>query len=123
MTKRVRLVAWRDDEGRLRASELARLGHPVEYVASEGRVLLTALKEDPPGAVIIDLSRSPAHGRDLAVALRIHKATRHVPLVFAGGAPEKVARVREVLPDAYFADWSDIATALDRALSVRFKIR
>jgi len=117
MTKKIRLVAWRDDEGKLRASELAESGQPVEYVASEGGALLKELKEDPPEALIIDLSRSPAHGRDLAVALRIHKGTRHVPLVFAGGLPEKVARVREVLPDAEFADWSEIATALNRVLS------
>ena len=118
MRKRTRLIAWREEEGRVRASELARLGHPVEFAASEGGTLLAALKQDPPGVVIIDLSSSPAHGRDLAVALRIHKATRYVPLVFAGGAPEMVARVREVLPDALYSDWGSIATALDRAHSV-----
>jgi hypothetical protein len=89
----------------------------VEYRASEGGALLRELKEDPPRALIIDLTRSPAHGRDLAVALRIHKATRHVPLVFAGGVPEKVDRVRQILPDAEFADWGDLASALDRVLS------
>jgi hypothetical protein len=115
--KKIRLVGWREEENKERAGELRASGYPVECAVSEGGALFKEIKEDPPEALIIDLSRSPAHGRDLAVALRIHKGTRHVPLVFAGGTPEKVARVREVLPDAEFADWREITSALDRVLS------
>jgi hypothetical protein len=35
-----------------------------------------------------------------------------VPLVFVGGAPDKVARVRETLPDAAFPTWVRIAETL-----------
>jgi len=40
-----------------------------------------------------------------------------VPLVFAGGEPEKVARIRELLPDAAYTEWSGIKSALKRAIS------
>ena len=40
-----------------------------------------------------------ARARDLGLTLRKWPATRHVPLVFAGGEAAKVARVRALLPD------------------------
>jgi hypothetical protein len=69
-----------------------------------------------PTAVLIDLDRLPSHGREVAVALRQSKSTRHLPIVFAGGAEEKVARIRQELPDAFFADWTKAAAVLAKAL-------
>jgi hypothetical protein len=115
--KRIRFVDLRRREGEKRAAELSALGYAVDFDAAQGGALLGALKEDPPEAVVIDLSRSPAHGRDVAVALRIHGGTRKVPLVFLGGGKEKVDGVRQILPDAVFTEWSDISKALDRAFS------
>ena len=114
--KAVRLAAWNEAEGTARRGELERLGHEVVFEPSGAGELLRTLKEDPPRAVVIDLSRSPAQGRDLGVALRVHGSTRHLPMVFAGGSPEKVARVRKVLPDAEFASWEEVHSALERAL-------
>ena len=37
----------------------------------------------------IDLGRLPSHGRDIALYLRERKSTRHVPLIFAGGHPQR----------------------------------
>jgi hypothetical protein len=51
------------------------------------------------------------------MALRHMKPTRHVPLVFAGGAPDKVRRVRTLLPDATYTSWRAVAGALSRAIS------
>jgi CheY-like chemotaxis protein len=114
---RVRLVAWREEEGQERADSLRDQGYAVEFEAAEGGALLKALKAKPPEAVVIDLSRSPALGRDLGVALRIHRATRQVPLVFLAGAPEKVEQVRRVLPDAHFAEPADMSEVLGQALA------
>ncbi len=50
------------------------------------------------------------------MALRSSPATRHIPLVFAGGDDEAVARLRALLPDAGFTPWSRLKTALPRAL-------
>lgn len=114
--KAVRLAAWNEAEGRARRRELERLGYEVVFEPSGAGELLRALRQDPPGAVVIDLSRSPAQGRDLGVALRVHGSTRHLPMVFVGGSPEKVAGVWKVLPDAEFASWDEVHSAVARAL-------
>jgi hypothetical protein len=111
------LAHWREEEGRERARFLEGLGIRVRYDPVDAGRLLASLKADPPAALIIDLSRSPAQGRDLAVALRIHKATRRMPLIFVGGAPEKVARVRDVLPDAVYTAWEEIDARLPEAVA------
>jgi hypothetical protein len=113
--KRVRLVHWNESEAGERASTLASLGYDVRWELSDPGTLLKQLKADPPEAVVIDLGRSPAMGRDVGVALRVAAPTRRVPLVFAGGAPEKVVRIQAVLPDAEYAAWNDIALALEAA--------
>ncbi|MCJ7627026.1 MAG: hypothetical protein MUO50_01440 [Longimicrobiales bacterium] len=112
----VRLAVWNEAEGNARREELCRLGHEVVFEAMGAGELFLLLKGNPPGALVIDLSRSPSHGRDLGVALRVHGPTRKLPLVFAGGSLEKVAGVRKLLPDAEFASWDDVPSALDRAL-------
>ena len=50
------------------------------------------MRENPPDAVIIDLSRIPSQGRDVGLGIRKYKDTRHVPLIFVEGDPEKVKR-------------------------------
>ena len=111
------MVAWREEEGRDWVEVLRAEGYAVEFEATDGAALLKALKADPPEAVVIDLSRSPAFGRDLGVALRIHGATRKVPLVFLAGAPEKVDGVHRVLPDAHYAEPAEILDVLEQALA------
>ena len=114
--KTVRLAAWNEAEGKSRVGELERSGRIVVFDALDAGKLLRTIKEDLPGAVVIDLSRSPAQGRDLGVALRVQASTRHVPLVFAGGSPEKVAGVQKVLPDAEFTAWDEVESAIERVL-------
>ncbi|NOT31020.1 MAG: hypothetical protein HOP15_11280 [Planctomycetes bacterium] len=113
---RIQLVHWKEAEGRERAQELRAAGLCVEYeVDAPGA--LRASKDDPPAAIVIDLTRLPSHGRELAWALRQSKKTRHVPLVFVGGEPAKVARIHEELPDASYTDWPAAARTIERALS------
>jgi hypothetical protein len=52
----------------------------------------------------------------IGIQLRRQPATRHTPQVFAGGEPEKVERVRALLPDALYSDWEGIATQLRTAI-------
>ena len=114
--KAVRLAAWNEAEGWAHCLELEKLGFEVVFEPMDAGKLLQVLKQDLPDALVIDLSRSPAQGRDLGVALRIRGSTRHLPLVFAGGAPEKVEGVRGILPDAEFASWEKVGSSLERAL-------
>ncbi len=40
-----------------------------------------------------------------------------IPIVFAGGEPEKVARIRELIPEAvYAADWGALPSAIRQAV-------
>lgn len=115
--KRVRLIHWKAEEAKQRADHLAATGYRADYELPSGPALLRTLREAPPLAVVIDLSRLPSQGRDLAVTLRQSKATRHVPLVFVGGDPQKVARIQDLLPDAVYTSWEQIGEALEQAIA------
>jgi hypothetical protein len=115
--QQVRLIHWNPGEARERAERLQALGFQVNYQMPSPPALLKELAGDPPAAVVIDLSRLPSHGRDMAVSLRERKTTRRIPLVFVGGEPEKVAAIRELLPDAAYTSWEQISTALAAAIA------
>jgi CheY-like chemotaxis protein len=113
---RVVLIHWNQAEAEERAERLRRTGHEVDIHADQDSTGLRAVRDNPPHALVIDLGRLPSHGRMTAIWLRQQKATRHVPIVFVAGAPEKVARVRESLPDAAFTEWSRIRGVLRQAI-------
>jgi CheY-like chemotaxis protein len=115
--RRIRLIHWKEAEAAERATELRALGYDVEHKAFDGPEALRRMRDNPPAAVVIDLTRVPSHGRDLGVALRSFKPTRSVPLVFVGGEEEKVKRIKGLLPDAVYATWDDVACALQLALA------
>jgi hypothetical protein len=77
---------------------------------------LKVIAERPPSVVVIDLSRLPSQGRDIAIILRKNGKTRNVPLVFVGGDRDKIAGIRKHLPDATYATWNTIRSSLKRAL-------
>ena len=117
----LRLIHWNGPEGRERKLRLASLGHHVEFDDVDGGGLTKVLRRSVPDAYVIDLSRLPSGGRTVAMWLRTNKSTRHIPIVFVDGDPEKVRRVRELLPDATYTTWSRLKTALPRALSTPAK--
>jgi hypothetical protein len=116
----VRLIHWHEGEAEERADRLRRLGYAVEYGIVNGAVL-KELRARPPQVFVIDLSRLPSQGREVAVALRLSKATRLVPLVFVDGTTEKVGRIRLLLPDAAYTTWDKIALALKKAIASPLK--
>ncbi len=115
--KRVRLIHWNVDEARERRDLLTAEGYRVEWEPTPGPDLFKKLTADPPAAVVIDLSRLPSGGRDLALEIRHRRSTRHVPIVFVEGVAAKVERLRALLPDAFYTTWSDIGLALRGAIA------
>jgi hypothetical protein len=113
--RRVRLIHWKAEEAIVKAELLREAGYVVDC-GTFNRDAMVSLREDPPAAVVIDLSRLPSQGRDVAVALRMHRSTRQIPLVLAGGDPGKVARIREHLPDATYTTWAKMADSLKAAI-------
>jgi CheY-like chemotaxis protein len=75
------------------------------------------IRASHPDAVVIDLTRMPSHGREVAQGVRSAKATRHIPLVFVGGEPDKIERTRQLLPDAVYTTWGRIKSALPKAIA------
>jgi CheY-like chemotaxis protein len=78
---------------------------------------MKSLRRQPPDAVVIDLSRMPSHGREVARSMRQGARLRAVPILFVDGEPEKVALIRDMLPDAGYCRWSQVGTALARLLA------
>ncbi len=114
--KQVCLIHWKEAEAEKRREQLKAAGYEVLY-EPVSPVLLRKLRNDPPVAVVIDLTRVPSQGRDVGIALRHYKATRDVPLVFAEGDAAKVAAIKQLLPDAAFTRWTRIGTALKKAIA------
>jgi hypothetical protein len=113
---RLRLIHWKAEEAEERADRLRSLGHEVD-AAMLTSARLRDLRDDPPDALIIDLSRLPSQGRDMGLSLRRFRETRYVPLVFVAGKPDKVAPIRELLPDAAYASWESIGPAITEAMA------
>ncbi|HEY47686.1 MAG TPA: hypothetical protein G4O14_13010 [Anaerolineae bacterium] len=112
----VRLIHWNAAEAEACVQLLADLGYEVVFEVFNANELRN-LRETPPNAFIIDLSRLPSQGRDLGISLRKYKTTRHVPLLFVGGETKKVGRIKEILPDAIYTSWDGIGGALKQAIS------
>jgi len=122
---RVLLVHWHAAECAERAERLRECGFFVDthWRQDAGTELTRSLSAEPPAAVVIDLERLPSHGRAIAAWLRERKALRSVPIVFVpgpeakAGAAEKLARLRAAFPDAVYAAWGKLATALPKAIA------
>ena len=113
----VRLVHWKAAEATERVEWLRAAGFDAVYRTLDTLDDMKALSADPGDAVVIDLGRLPSHGREFGVYLRSRKSSRGTPLLFVGGAPDKVQRVRDILPDAAFSTWSEVGQALRCAIA------
>ncbi len=116
---RVRLLHWKESEAKPYIETLRKAGYHVDYDEQFRPALIKACRESPPDAFLIDLSRMPSHGREIAIALRQSPRTRAVPIVFCGGDEEKVARIRSELPDAAYCALSKLRSTLRTALANR----
>jgi hypothetical protein len=112
---RVRLFHWKAQEAVPLIAELEAAGFSVDYEEQLSSSSFRRVKESQPHAFVVDLSSRPSHGREIAIALRGHKTTRHVPIIFVNGEPAKVEGVRRMLPDATYAPGALLISALRRA--------
>ncbi|HEX7281943.1 MAG TPA: hypothetical protein VF239_07805, partial [Vicinamibacterales bacterium] len=98
MKKSVRLVHFNEDEGLERRAQLEAFGFDAAFDFGDALFMTRQIKATPPDAVLIDLSRVPSQGREVAQSIRSTKATRHIPIVFVDGEPEKVEKTRQFIP-------------------------
>jgi hypothetical protein len=113
---RVVLVHWNAAEGKERAATLRKAGHTAKVVTPKDLADFRSIATNPPAVLVIDLTRLPAQGREAAFWFRQRKATRAVPIVFAGGDPGKTAAIKTHLPDAQFTEWARVRGAVRRAI-------
>jgi hypothetical protein len=113
----IKLVHWNAAEAVERARLLEAAGYIVNTDPLEGLDFLKSWRDDPPAGVVIDLSRLPSRGREIAMAIRHSKTTRLIPLVFVEGDPQKVKRIQELLPDAVYSDWAAFPGSLKEAIA------
>jgi CheY-like chemotaxis protein len=113
---RIRLIHWKAQEVAERVRKLEDAGFDLRADPFDGRAL-KVLQREQPDAIVIDRSRLPAQGRDVGIALRVQAKTRFVPIVFVAGDPAKRKDIKQLLPDATYASWPRIRTALERALA------
>lgn len=113
---RIRIIHWKPAEIREQVDRLIQAGYQVENELFSPDIL-RVMRETPPDAVLIDLSRLPSQGRDLGLNIRKTKATRFVPIVFLEGDKKKVDMVKETLPDAWYSSWVSIEDDLPDAIA------
>jgi hypothetical protein len=110
------LVHWNEQEAKERARALKAFGYKPKLMFDSEKRNLAEIREHPPELFLIDLSRLPSQGREIAGHFRRAKATRNVPILFVGGDPERVNTARKLIPDAEFAVWEEIRAAMKRAI-------
>ena len=93
--------------------------HDAGHRAAGGKMsesLRRGLLDLPPQAIINDLDRAPATGRDLGLFFRVQAATRRCLLVYLDGKPADVQAVQTLLPDACFTAADELTAALEAGL-------
>jgi hypothetical protein len=115
---RVVLVHWSKAGTPERMKRLRAAGYDVDGVSEMTPAVLKQMKDSPPRAFVIDLSHLPSHGRRVGEVAREQRSLCNVPLVFVGDR-ERIARVRQALPDAVFTSWRGIRGALAAAMTHR----
>jgi len=111
------LFHWRAEEAGPLIAKLRAAGYEVVHNPETQSPSVRKIKESGVVAVVIDLSRMPSHGCYVGAWLRGSKSTRYLPLVFVGGDAQKVAALRNEIPDASYTTGEKIGDALKKAIA------
>ncbi len=99
-------IHWNEEEAKANVQPLLNAGHKVRVHWSQR----TGVKMNPlPGVLVISLDRLPSHGKAVAEWFWEAKRRQSIPLVFAGGQPEKVAAMKAKFPKATFCAANKVA--------------
>lgn len=115
---RLYYVHWDKAEALATVRALRDAGHVVRYhwdtSPGAGARAWKQLKSSPPDVLVVNLDRLPSHGRRVAAVKRETKRLADLPVVFVGGARDKVARARSEFPEARFTTAGRLAATIDR---------
>jgi hypothetical protein len=110
------IVHWNENEAKERARIIKALGYKTKLLCNSEKPNLLAVRDSPPDLFLIDLSRLPSHGREIAGYFRRAKSTRNVPILFVVGDSERIASARKLIPDATFGEWDKIEACISKAI-------
>jgi hypothetical protein len=106
---------WNKEEAEERVAPLKKAGHKVlHHWSMEGHI---KLGDFLPDVVVISLDRLPSHGRHVAEWFWEAKKRQVIPIIFAGGKPDKVAIVKKQFPQAVYCQSDELMATLSRLLA------
>ncbi|MFC2133665.1 hypothetical protein ACFLTH_03535 [Bacteroidota bacterium] len=111
-----RLIHWNIEEAKKLAAKINAGKNKINFKLSTYPDFVKEISANPPLIFIISLSRLPSQGRDMALMIRQRKATRKIPILFAGGEKDKVDKIKELLPDAHYTEWININSSINKAI-------
>ena len=114
----VRIIGASPEAGATWVARLADAGYAIDRERVAGPEDLKRLGREPPSAVVIDLDRAPARGRDIALALRQRVATRRIPIVLVASDRAVFERLKALPLETMQAAPEDVVTAVASALSM-----
>jgi CheY-like chemotaxis protein len=114
---RIFYVHWNRDEARDTVRALRDAGHTVvlHWDPEEGPQTWKRFKAKPPDALVVSLERLPSHGRRVAAVTKETKALSEIPVIFVGGARDKLPAAKREFPRATFTTDEEILDALSNA--------
>ncbi len=115
---RIRIIGASSEAAATWIAGLADAGYAIDRERVAGPEDLKRLGREPPSAVVIDMDRAPARGRDIALALRQRVATRRIPIVFVASDRAVFARLQALPLETMQAVPEDVVTAVASALSM-----
>ena len=114
---KIKLIHWDQEQCKEKARLLESIGNEVDAESMRDKGTFKRIKEYPPDVFVIDLSRLPSHGREIAIGLRNIRSTRNIPIIFTEGETDKVDKIKLLLPDSVFCRWKTIRSSLKKAAS------
>lgn len=112
----VKLISWHPDILQ-KAASLKHRGLRVEAEAPAAiSGIVGAMTTLAPAAIVLDLDKRPSSARNLAMVLGNSQSARQIPILFAGGLPQKIEDVRSWMPNAHFTTWAKAPEALRKLL-------
>jgi len=112
----VKLLSWHEDIA-AKAASLRQRGLKIDAAPlNKTPGLIGELAHLNPAVLVLDLDKLPSNSREIAEALRSSKSAHHIPILFAGGQPEKTERLRSENPNACYATWAEAPRALANLL-------
>lgn len=105
---------WNEQELKARIAPLAKAGFEVHgHWSTEDHA---RFGDGLPEVAVISLDRLPSHGNAVAEWFWEAQYRRAIPLVFAGGNPEKVDTIRAKFAEAHFCSADDVPSVVARLI-------